>query len=261
MGPGACALCYEPAEDPIISQCDHIFCRTCVTSFLERNSDGDEGNSKRPVKSCPSCHKPLTINLNQDAYTPKKSKRESILQRIDLDNWRSSSKVEALVEELTRARAKDPNAKSLVFSQFVNLLDLIEWRLRLAGFKCVKLDGRMNLQSKNVAIQKFHDDPDTCVFLISLKAGGMALNLTVASHCYLMDPWWNPAAEFQAVDRIYRLGQHKCITVTRFIVPNTIEDRITRLQDKKSLIFQSTVGMDTDALSRLSVDDLKFLFT
>jgi len=146
------------------------------------------------------------------------------------------------------------------FSQFVNFLDLIEWRLKLGGFKCVKLDGRMNLKAKNVAIQQFHDDPDTCVFLISLKAGGLALNLTVASYCYLMDPWWNPAAEFQATDRIYRLGQTKCITVTRFIVPNTIEDRIIRLQEKKQLVFQSTVGMDADAMARLSVDDLKYLF-
>ena len=132
------------------------------------------------------------------------------------------------MEELIRIRTSDPNAKVLVFSQFVNFLDLIDWRLKMAGFGCVKLDGRMNSVSlstavcvlttktqKNASIDKFNNDPATSVFLISLKAGGLALNLTIASHCFLLDPWWNPAAEFQAVDRIYRLGQFKCITVTR----------------------------------------------
>lgn len=253
VGPGACCICFEPAEDAITSQCEHVFCRLCATEYIESDESA--------VHSCPSCKRALTINLAQEAYIPpKKVKNENILQRVDLANWRSSSKVEALVEELTRTRMRDPNAKSLVFSQFVNFLDLIEWRLKLSGFKCVKLDGRMTMQAKNIAIQQFHDDPDTCVFLISLKAGGQALNLTIASYCYLMDPWWNPAAEFQAIDRIYRLGQYKSINVTRFIIPNTIEDRITRLQDKKLLVFQSTVGMDADALARLSVDDLKFLF-
>jgi DNA repair protein RAD16 len=78
-----------------------------------------------------------------------------------------------------------------VFSQFVNFLDLIEFRLRLAGMKSVKLDGRMNLLQKNAAIESFHNDADCSVFLISLKAGGLALNLTIASQVFLMDPWWN----------------------------------------------------------------------
>jgi DNA repair protein RAD16 len=84
--------------------------------------------------------------------------------------------------------------------------------------------------------------------------------LTAASQCFLLDPWWNPAAEFQAIDRVYRLGQFKCISVIRFIIPNTIEDRIMQLQEKKHLLFNSTVGMDQDALARLSLGDLKFLF-
>lgn len=125
---------------------------------------------------------------------------------------------------------------------------------------CVHLNGRLNMQQKNTAIQLFNNDPSIPVFLISLKAGGVALNLTVASHCFLMDPWWNPAAEFQATDRIYRLGQFKCISVTRFIISNTIEERILQLQDKKHLLFSSTIGMDTDALAKLTVQDLQFLF-
>lgn len=92
------------------------------------------------------------------------------------------------MEELTRIKATTPNAKCLVFSQFVSFLDLIEWRLEMAGFGCVKLDGRMNALQKDHAIRTFKEDPDIMVFLISLKAGGVALNLTVASFCFLLDP-------------------------------------------------------------------------
>eukprot|EP01114_Cavostelium_apophysatum_P014442 TRINITY_DN3755_c0_g2_i1.p1 TRINITY_DN3755_c0_g2~~TRINITY_DN3755_c0_g2_i1.p1 ORF type:complete len:774 (-),score=262.66 TRINITY_DN3755_c0_g2_i1:93-2366(-) len=247
-----CALCQDPVEDPVTARCSHTFCRTCAENYVNAGLSND----------CPVCKKPLTINLSggDDVKVNKKKKEVSILQRIDLTNWRSSTKIEALLEELTKMKATDPNAKGLVFSQFVNFLDLIDWRLKLAGFKCVKLDGRMNMLQKNAAIEAFNNDPETCVFLISLKAGGIALNLTAASYCFLLDPWWNPAAEFQAIDRIYRLGQYKCINVVRFIIPNSIEDRIMQLQEKKHLLFNSTVGMDSDALARLSVADLKFLF-
>ena len=82
-------------------------------------------------------------------------------------------------------------------------------------------------------------NPKVTVFLISLKAGGVALNLTEASHCFIMDPWWNPAVENQAVDRIHRLGQKRPIRVTRLVIENSIESRIVQLQDKKMLLFQS----------------------
>ena len=88
-------------------------------------------------------------------------------------------------------------AKGIVFSQFVNMLDLIQHRLTLAGVKTVKLDGKMSMVTRNTTLASFRDDPTIKIFLISLKAGGVALNLTVASYIFLMDPWWNPAAEHQ----------------------------------------------------------------
>jgi len=109
-------------------------------------------------------------------------------------------------------------------------------------------------------ISKFKEDPNVQAILISLKAGGVALNLTAASHIYLMDLWWNPAAEYQAIDRAHRLGQHKPIRAVRFVVRNTVEERILRLQEKKRLVFEGTVGGDAASLSQLSEDDLRFLF-
>ena len=157
-------------------------------------------------------------------------------------------------------RLSDPSAKAIIFSQYVSFLDLLEHRLLLGGIRVVKLNGGMNLAQRDSVLTAFKEDPGVRVILISLKAGGVALNLTVASRIFLMDPWWNPAAEYQAIDRAHRLGQHKPIRAVRFVVRNTVEERILRLQDKKRLVFEGTVGGDAASLSQLSEDDLRFLF-
>jgi DNA repair protein RAD16 len=100
----------------------------------------------------------------------------------------------------------------------------------------------------------------TLTICSSIQAGGIALNLTEASHVFVMDPWWNPAVEDQAMDRIHRLGQRRPIRITRLIVENSIESRIIQLQEKKTALFQSTIGKDADALARLTEEDLRFLF-
>lgn len=107
--------------------------------------------------------------------------------------------------------------KSIVFSQFVSFLDLIQWRLSREGFNVVKLDGRMSPVQRDTVIQKFMKDPTVTVFLVSLKAGGVALNLTEASRVFVMDPWWNGSVEDQAFDRIHRLGLY-CFNLQASIV-------------------------------------------
>ncbi|ONM19719.1 Helicase protein with RING/U-box domain [Zea mays] len=129
-----------------------------------------------------------------------------------------------------------------------------------SDIKCVQLNGAMNITEKGRAIDIFTHDADYRVFLMSLKAGGVALNLTVASHVFLMDPWWNPAVENQAQDRIHRIGQFKPIKSTRFVIKDTVEERILQLQQKKQLVFEGTVGDSSDAMSKLTEADLKFLF-
>ncbi|CAI5527491.1 unnamed protein product [Closterium sp. Naga37s-1] len=187
--------------------------------------------------------------------------RGSILSRMDLSRFQSSTKIEALREELDGMVQRDPGAKALVFSQFTSMLDLIAYRLHQVGVRCVKLDGSMTMDARDRIISTFTRDADCRVFLMSLKAGGVALNLTVASHVFLMDPWWNPAVEQQAQDRIHRLGQFKPVRVTRFVIAGTIEERIIKLQEKKQLVFDGTVGGSSEALGRLTEDDLRFLFT
>lgn len=257
---GFCGVCNDEGEDLVRSKCRHLFCRVCVTEYLESAASGSSAH-------CPVCFKPLTVDLMQPAIQLGAASlqdahqvKTSILNRIDMSKWRSSTKIEALLDELTSLQQNDATIKSIVFSQFVNFLDLVQWRLKRAGFNCVKLDGKMNVVQRDLVIKSFMNDPTITVFLVSLKAGGVALNLTAASQVFILDPWWNPAVEDQAYDRIHRLGQYRPIRITRLIIENSIESRIIELQEKKKALFQSTIGDDSAALARLTIDDLRFLF-
>lgn len=163
--------------------------------------------------------------------------------------------------QIWRAQAEEPGSKFIVFSQFVSMLDLTQHRLAQAGVRCVKLEGGMTVPARDRVIEAFRNDPHVTVILISLKAGGVALNLVSANRVVLMDCWWNQAAEMQAMDRAHRLGQHRSITVTRLVVRGSIEERIIALQQKKGLVFDATVGQDNSAASKLSADDMRFLFS
>ena len=125
-----------------------------------------------------------------------------------------------------------------MFSQFTSFLDLIQWRIRRAGFVCVKLDGHMTPAARAATIKRFSEDPEITVFLVSLKAGGVALNLTEASQVFIMDPWYNPAVEWQSGDRVHRIGQTRPVRITRLVIENSIESRIVELQAKKAQVFQ-----------------------
>ncbi|KAF7330865.1 ATP-dependent helicase rhp16 [Mycena venus] len=250
-----CRLCNDIAEDAIQSKCRHIFDRQCITQYL------DAAIEHQP--DCPVCHLPLTIDLDAPALELEQNlpnARQGILGRLNLDTWRSSSKIEALVEELSNLRLQDSTTKSLVFSQFVNFLDLIAYRLQRAGFKVCRLEGTMSPQARDATIKHFMENVEVTVFLVSLKAGGVALNLTEASRVYLMDSWWNPAVEYQAMDRIHRLGQRRPVKAIKLVVEDSIESRIVQLQEKKSAMVDATLSTDDSAMGRLTPADLGFLF-
>ncbi|KAM3344549.1 DNA repair protein RAD16 [Capsicum galapagoense] len=252
-----CGLCHDPVEDPVVTSCTHVFCKSCLIDF----------SASVGQVSCPSCSKPLTVDFTANDKGDQKSKAtikgfksSSILNRIRLDDFQTSTKIDALREEIRFMVERDGSAKAIVFSQFTSFLDLIHYSLQKSGVSCVQLDGSMTMAARDSAITRFTNDPDCRIFLMSLKAGGVALNLTVASQVFLMDPWWNPAVERQAQDRIHRIGQYKPIRIVRFVIENTIEERILKLQEKKELVFEGTVGGSSEALGKLTEADLKFLF-
>ncbi|KAL1555517.1 ATP-dependent helicase rhp16-like [Salvia divinorum] len=192
--------------------------------------------------------------------TMKGFRPSSILNTIPLEDFQTSTKIEALREEIRLMIERDGSAKAIVFSQFLDFLDLIHYALQRSGVKCVHLDGSMSMEDRDTAITKFTEDPNCKVILMSLKAGGVALNITVASHVFVMDPCWNPAMERQAQDRIHRIGQYKPIRIVKFIIENTIEERVLKLQETKELVIEGVLDGSSEALEKLTTDDLIFLF-
>ena len=148
---------------------------------------------------------------------------------------KSSAKVDALIQLLTVVRVRDPTEKSVIFSQFTQMLSRLEGPLTDAGFQFVRLDGSMTSKKRQTALSAFasKEPGSPTVFLLSLKAAGVGLNLVSASRVFMLDPWWNPAVEEQAMDRVHRLGQTRDVEVVRLIVTDSIEDRIMELQERK----------------------------
>ncbi|KAI8946214.1 hypothetical protein F4801DRAFT_596839 [Xylaria longipes] len=247
-----CCICDEPAEEAIRSKCKHDFCRQCAASYLASQDEPD----------CPRCHIPLSIDLEQPSIEQDESlvKKSSIINRIKMENWTSSSKIELLVHELHRLRSDNASHKSIIFSQFTTMLQLIEWRLRRAGITTVMLDGSMTPAQRQASIKHFMEKPEVECFLVSLKAGGVALNLTEASQVFIVDPWWNPAAEWQSADRCHRIGQTRPCTITRLCIEDSVESRMVLLQEKKTHMIHSTINSDDAAMESLTPGDLSFLF-
>ncbi|MFE6733560.1 SNF2-related protein [Microbacterium sp. NPDC057650] len=166
-----------------------------------------------------------------------------------------SRKLDALVERAEELRAE--GHRTLVFSQFTSYLDLAEQRLKDAGIPYSRLDG--TTRKRGEVVGDFREGDQT-VFLISLKAGGFGLTLTEADYVFLLDPWWNPAAEAQAIDRTHRIGQREQVFVYRMISTGTIEEKVLALQQRKARLF--TAVMDDDELfaKSLTADDIRALF-
>ncbi|XP_043692129.1 putative SWI/SNF-related matrix-associated actin-dependent regulator of chromatin subfamily A member 3-like 1 [Telopea speciosissima] len=244
-----CPICISPPIHTIITRCAHIFCRACILRTL-----------KHPNASCPLCRRPLT---EADLFSAPPDLSDS-------DNLGSSSggtlssKVSALLKLLVASRAENPNTKSVVFSQFRKMLILLEEPLKKAGFNILRLDGSMAAKKRAQVIQEFGDSSpgSPTVLLASLKASGAGINLTVASRVYLMEPWWNPAVEEQAMDRVHRIGQKEDVTIVRLITRNSIEEKILELQERKKKLAREAFGKKgVKDRKQICVDDLRKLMS
>jgi uncharacterized Zn finger protein len=162
-------------------------------------------------------------------------------------------------ELMSNIREKTGKHKILVFSQFVSMLTLIKNELELANISFEYLDGQVTNRQK--VVENFVNDASIRVFLISLKAGGVGLNLTVADYVYLVDPWWNPAVEAQAIDRTHRIGQKNKVFAYKMICKDTIEEKVLHLQSRKKNLSDDLVSTEASFLKQLDKDDIKYLFS
>ncbi|MFI5140638.1 MAG: DEAD/DEAH box helicase, partial [Sphingobacteriales bacterium] len=169
-----------------------------------------------------------------------------------------SVKTEELMREI---QENSGGHKLLVFSQFTEMLGIIKKELELAGISHCYLDGSTPGAKRKDEVKRFQEDESIKVFLISLKAGGVGLNLTAADYVYLVDPWWNPAAEQQAIDRTHRIGQTRKIFAYKMICKDTVEEKILQLQQKKKSLADDLISEDAGFVKKLTKEDIAFLFS
>ncbi|KAF9948840.1 hypothetical protein BGZ70_002043 [Mortierella alpina] len=283
-GNDQCNHCFNSSTPtPVVTRCEHIFCPDCVkklnpvTFWLiqKANANLSVTPGHQTDFACPQCASVLRpvdlIHIQDDCED-----RAAILasggghvhtRKDDNGMLIHSTKVKALMEDLVHAveessRTGEPTSKSVVFSQWTSMLDLIEDGLRENNITFTRLDGTMQRNDRTSALTDFKEKPEVSVILISLKAGGVGLNLTSAQRVYLMDPHWNPAVESQAVDRIHRLGQTKPVDVVRFIIKDSIEENILELQKRKAELSDMTFSekLSKQEVLKRRLEDLKCLF-
>ncbi len=166
-----------------------------------------------------------------------------------------SAKLTTLIEQVREVI--EGGHKALVFSQFTSLLAIVRARLDEAGVRYEYLDGRTRDRERHV--RHFQDDTECQLFLISLKAGGQGLNLTAADYVFILDPWWNPAVEAQAVDRAHRIGQKRRVFAYRLIARDTVEEKIVALQARKKTLAEAIITADQSLIQTLTAEDLQLL--
>ncbi|XP_071940584.1 DNA repair protein RAD5B-like isoform X2 [Coffea arabica] len=237
-----CPICLESADDPVLTPCAHRMCRECLLSSWRSPTAG----------ACPICRQ--VFKKTEIITCPSENRF-----RVDVEkNWKESSKVSKLLDCLERLRKSGSGEKSIVFSQWTSFLDLLEIPLKRRRIGFLRFDGRLSQKQREIVLREFSETGEKMVLLMSLKAGGVGLNLTAASNVFLMDPWWNPAVEEQAIMRIHRIGQKRTVRVRRFIVKGTVEERLQQVQARKQRMI---AGALTDEEVRSArIEELKMLF-
>jgi len=288
-----CNKCSKIADRAVITPCAHYLCSECMSqaqadqqsdaltvsanptapslsspSFSTSNSNSSISSTVIPSPSslatsammkCPLCDMTfsrsalvLADDFVQSGKDDEKHRRSQLRTNVAAAD---TAKVRALLGIIASLQ---PGEKIVIFSQFTAMLDIVEGELTRRRVGWVRLDGGMSNPARQRAIRAFQEDTTSIAFLISLKAGGVGLNLTAANTVVLLDPWWNPAAEQQAVDRIHRVGQTRDVTVVHLIAVNTVEQRIVELQKKK--LAMMTAAMTRDSAKQQKLDELKDLF-
>lgn len=271
-----CSICTaSPINfgEMVVTPCGHSYCFTCLLDHIEFQTN------KNAQVLCPNCRAPVskyklfklrskeTTRNEIRFHTQNEDPSENYkFQLYWYDPDKTSSKLEALKRHLRALRQSNPGEKVILFSQFSSYLDIIENELKSQGsgeFEVYKFDGRLQLGERQKILDKFNAEPkdrsNIVVLLLSLKAGGVGLNLTTASRAFMMDPWWSPSVEDQAIDRIHRIGQNETVKVVRFIVKNSIEINMLKIQERKKQIGEA-VGAQEEERRKRRIEEIQMLF-
>lgn len=267
-GPTDCCICMEELGEEtsrILKKCKHVLCETCVEALLGK-----------PPCSCPLCRAAFTRQDVLDAFSVREAAGENERKdaaatgadRSSEDDSATSAlpppKIAALVEGLSAMRVEDAAQKAIVFSQFTSFLDTCGRHLKHNGVRFSRLDGSMSQKKRSGELQKWrlaNSAGGTTALIISTKAGGQGLNLCEGNKVFLMDPLWNNASEEQAMDRCHRLGQTRPVTVVRYVMENSIEEKILKLQSSKAAINKGAlVKLSREELAQVRMAEYRTLF-
>jgi SNF2 family DNA or RNA helicase len=174
---------------------------------------------------------------------------------VDQEYEGDAGKMDALTGMILSAISE--NHKILVFSQFVKHLTIVSDLLKEKNIDFAYLDG--STKDRQAQVERFQHEDDLKLFLISLKAGGLGLNLTKAEYVFLLDPWWNPAVEQQAIDRAHRIGQENKVFIYKFITKNSVEEKILKLQQRKLKLSTDLITTEDSFVKDLSKEDIELL--
>jgi DNA repair protein RAD5 len=245
-----CPICSEePMVDQAVTGCWHSACKECLLNYINHQRD------KGVTPLCFNCREPINArdifevvrhdhiseehairsdHPQDDGTAPPATQTSRVsLRRIGLSG---SAKTQALLTHLKAIRRENKHIKSVVFSQFTSFLDLIEPALTRDHIPFVRFDGKMSQKQREAVLHEFKESSKPYVLLLSLRAGGVGLNLTCAQRVFMMDPWWSFAVEAQAIDRVHRMGQEHEVKVVRFVVQGSIEEKMLKIQERKKFL-------------------------
>jgi len=252
-----CSVCLDDLKSPVITPCAHVYCRACIEMVLD--------TIKPPT--CPLCrskidNKRQLLEAGQDDDGEDEKGESSLADMEDIEVKLSSSKVNAVLKEMLRIQRDCPDDKIVVVSQFTSFLNILQPLIKQNNFSLVRLDGTMSHfeRSETVTVFQSRSKNSPNVMLMSLKAGGVGLNLTAANHLLLLDPAWNPASEWQCFDRTHRLGQKKEVTIYKYITKDSIEEKMLEIQKKKKDLISGAFHMPAEARRRQRIDDIRNIF-
>ncbi|KAL8988484.1 MAG: hypothetical protein Q9177_002453 [Variospora cf. flavescens] len=216
-------------------------------------------NGKGKGKAMEKPRKKTLAQLKKESLRNMKARRKYVARLRK--TWETSAKIDKTIELLQGIQDGKEGEKTIIFSQFTSLLDLLEIPVYDKGWKYTRYDGSMSATARNDAVIEFQEKAECKIMLVSLRAGNSGLNLVAASQVIMLDPFWNPYVEEQAIDRAHRIGQQRPVQVHRILVQGTVEDRILALQEKKRAMIESALDENAGRqVARLGVRELGYLF-
>lgn len=265
----SCSFCQQVAQDPWITGCIHIYCRTCLEEVQhEAAAQGEDG------AQCVECGQMFNMSeecgdiINnmrfEDVKTTKKSKKDA--SGGDIESWTDrkgklylSAKAIAVKAQIEHWLAQDKNAKIIVYTQWLSMVHIISRMCGIHRWKHVRYDGSISNGARQTAIEDFGRKPEIKILVASLKCGGLGLNLTMASRVICVDPWWNNALELQAFCRVFRIGQLKETSMLHLVVTKTIDERMQGIKINKQEKIDKVVD-ENQLRKNMSINDLIALF-